>query len=154
RREADARGGVHLPDVVGLGGAGDSAGGAAAAGRRGPVAAAQPAAHGALAGDGGRRALAAQQEPEPAGAPGGVRAAPLACPVAQRGGLGAQRRAGVRVAWGHGLGAVPLPTAEEVTDGARGEAEGGGAGGGRLAALVAPPDGAADGYGDGGRHGT
>jgi hypothetical protein len=62
RLQADALGSVHLPDVVGLGGAGDAAGGSAADGGRSQVGAIEPAAHGALAGDGSAGMFAAQHE--------------------------------------------------------------------------------------------
>jgi hypothetical protein len=152
RLEAYLLGGIDLPDLMGQAGPAEVGGGAAAGGGGTQARLAEPALEGALARDGGAGVVAAEQDAEQAGPPPGVVAAqgegllPEGLGGGARGGAGAVRG-------GHRLRAVVLEAAQEVADGARGQAEGAGDGGRGLALLKALPEGTAERRGHRRRHG-
>jgi hypothetical protein len=115
--------------------------GAAAFGRRAEASLTEPALESALRGYLGGGQLLAQQDADEARPPGRVLPAEGEGAVVQLLGVGAAR--GVAVAVGrveHGVGVLP-PAAQQLADGALGQAEGLGDRGGRLAAAVAPQEG-------------
>jgi hypothetical protein len=147
RLQADEFFGIDLPDVVGPPGPVAVGGGAAALGSGAEAGLAEPALHGALRGQPGLGVSLAEDDADEASPPGGVGAA-------QRQGLlvellGGSGAGPAVVTVGGGQGRVPVLTeaAHELPDGAWGQAEGLGDGGGGLAAVVASQDGLAEGDG-------
>jgi hypothetical protein len=122
--------------------------------RRGEPGPEEPALQGPLRRWRAIRLLAAQQDADQARPPTRV------FPAEAQGGLqdGLRGlRGGLATAVVRGeesVGAAALETAEQTTDGSRGQAQGRGDRRPVLALLEAPPDGLADGYGEGTRHGA
>jgi hypothetical protein len=148
--QADQLGGVHLPDVVRVRGAAALGAGAALGGGV-QSGLSEPALQGTDAGQGRGGEVVAEQDADQGGAPGGVVATHLQGGLMQR--RGGSARLGPRVG-GREVVRRPLTeAAQEAADGACGEAEFGGDGGGVLALVPAPAEGAAQRGGDGTRHG-
>jgi hypothetical protein len=144
--QADLVGRVHLPGVV----RGAGPGAAAAAGRgRGQARPGQPALDGARVRRGGVREAARQLDAQQAGPPVGVLAAQregVIDPVGPPAAAGAAVARRVRAGGAEG--------AQQVADGARGQAEAGRQGGGVGVGLGGLPKGGPDRQRGGGGHGT
>jgi hypothetical protein len=98
------------------------------------------------------RVLAVELDAQQSGSPGGVvtaRAEDLLAPGLAGWGRG---RCCVAVGGEDGVGALRLQAVEQLADGAEGEVQGVGNGGGGLALLEALPEGAAEGHRHRGRH--
>jgi hypothetical protein len=149
--QADQLGGVHLPDVVRVQGAATLGAGAASPGGGVQSGAGEPALQGADAGQGSLGEVVAEQDADQGGPPGGVVAAHLHDGFLQ-GGEG-PNRVGPRVGGREVVRGLLAEAPQEAADGALGEPERGGDGGGVLALLPAEAQGAAQRGGDETRHG-
>jgi hypothetical protein len=153
--QADALGGIGLPNRVGLrgttaamlGGRSPPAGGAAQAGRAKPALQRAPGRHGAPA------VAPAQEDADEAGAPGGVLAAEFKRRAAHGRVGGVRGHSGTAVGGGQRVVTVGAEAAQQAAGGAEFEAEGMRDGGSGLALAVALPEGATEGGGNGGGHG-
>jgi hypothetical protein len=127
--------------------------GSSSRGRGGQPGALKPELPGADGGDGVVREPTAPPHANQLGAPGRM----LPPPTQDRldeglGGLGRGRPTPV-IGGEQGVGIAVTEAVQQMPDGARHQTQGRGDGGTVLAILVAPPDGLAQGYGEGARHG-
>jgi hypothetical protein len=143
-KQADEFLGIDLPDLVGPTGPGRVESGSAAFGGRAEPRLPEPALERARRGERRGGAAPAEEDTDEARTPGRVFSAEGEGTVVQW--LGVVASWGVAVAVGrveHGVGLVP-PAAQQLADGAWGQAEGLGDGGGGLAAALAAQDGLAE----------